>query len=506
VTVYSADSALEIEATALAGRTGHDAVMELTGRRHTELPDTRLRAWTGRLVALDAAAVGLASFVAFVSRFGNLSATTGQVVDYRVLVLGSVPVWLAAMAIAGTYDSRFIAAGTEQYRRVVSGAVWVLAAAGFASFALHANLSRAFVLVAIPAAAVFTIAERYAVRRLLHRQFAAGRAAHRVLVIGLPPDVRELVVHMRRAFHAGFGVVAALTPGESSAPALAAGVSWAGADLEGIVQKATDARANTIVVAAPHLLAPGWLRRLSWDLEGTDIELVLAPAITDIAGPRIRTRPVDGLPLLCVEKPQFDGPHRFAKSTVDRALSGAGLVALSPLLLVAALAVRLSGRGPVLYTQTRVGLRGEPFALLKFRTMRVDAEAQQPLLSERNESDGVLFKIRRDPRITAVGAFMRRWSIDELPQLWNVVRGHMSLVGPRPPLPSEVERYGSDVHRRLLVKPGITGLWQVSGRSDLSWDETVRLDLHYVDNWSFGLDLVLLWKTLGSVLRGRGAY
>jgi exopolysaccharide biosynthesis polyprenyl glycosylphosphotransferase len=217
-------------------------------------------------------------------------------------------------------------------------------------------------------------------------------------------------------------------------------------------------------------------------------------------------RPVEGLPLLHIDRPQFTGVRRFAKEGIDRTFGAIALLVASPVMLVVAVAVRLSSRGPVIYRQARVGLRGRQFNLYKFRSMRNLAEQRRYELDQLNDHDGVLFKIRRDPRVTTVGRFLRRFSLDELPQLWNVVRGDMSLVGPRPPLPEEVERYGGDVHRRLLVKPGLTGLWQVSGRSDLSWDETVRLDLHYVDNWSVGLDLVLLLKTLTSVLRGRGAY
>ncbi|HEX6872569.1 MAG TPA: sugar transferase, partial [Micromonosporaceae bacterium] len=248
------------------------------------------------------------------------------------------------------------------------------------------------------------------------------------------------------------------------------------------------------------------LRRLGWQMEGTGIDLVLAPALTDVAGPRIHTRPVAGLPLIHVESPEFSGVRKAVKGLVDRSLALLALILLSPVFLVVAIAIRLDSRGPVFFRQTRVGLGGQEFGVFKFRSMVVDADNMLDELSQYNETDGLMFKMRRDPRVTRVGAFLRKWSLDELPQLLNVVSGEMSLIGPRPPLPSEVAWYDQDVARRLLVKPGMTGLWQVSGRSDLSWEDGIRLDLYYVENWSLATDLTILWKTVGAVVRRRGAY
>jgi exopolysaccharide biosynthesis polyprenyl glycosylphosphotransferase len=246
---------------------------------------------------------------------------------------------------------------------------------------------------------------------------------------------------------------------------------------------------------------------MSWRLEGSGVTVVVAPQLTDIAGPRIHVRPVAGLPLLHIEQPEFRGMRRVIKSGIDRAVALVALLLLSPLLLGVAACVRLTSKGPALFKQVRVGAQGSHFTMLKFRSMRSDAEAQLAALRALNENgDGLLFKMKDDPRITGVGKWLRRFSLDELPQLINVLFGQMSLVGPRPPLPSEVERYGGDVSRRLLVKPGLTGLWQISGRSELPWDEAVRLDLHYVENWSVALDFMILWKTVGAVLHGRGAY
>ncbi len=234
---------------------------------------------------------------------------------------------------------------------------------------------------------------------------------------------------------------------------------------------------------------------------------MVAPALTDIAGPRIHIRPVAGLPLLHIEEPELSGGRRLVKAMFDRTVGLLAVLALLPALLFIGIAVRLTSPGPALFRQTRIGRGGRPFTIYKFRSMHVDAETRlQALLEYNDRSEGVLFKIRRDPRVTGIGTVLRRYSLDELPQLLNIVKGDMSLVGPRPPLPSEVEQYEMDVHRRLLVKPGLTGLWQVSGRSDLSWDEAVRLDLHYVENWSLILDFMILWRTVAAVVKGRGAY
>jgi exopolysaccharide biosynthesis polyprenyl glycosylphosphotransferase len=264
--------------------------------------------------------------------------------------------------------------------------------------------------------------------------------------------------------------------------------------------------ADTVAVTHSPRTTSDTLRRIAWALEGTGVNLLVAPALTDVAGPRIRVRPVSGLPLLQIAEPEFRGLRRVFKATVDLLGASLLLIALSPVLLATAVAVRASSPGPVLFRQTRVGRDGRSFVMYKFRSMYIDAEARLPELRSLNDHhDGVMFKLRDDPRVTRVGKHLRRYSLDELPQLFNVLAGQMSLVGPRPPLPSEVARYPRDVHRRLLVKPGLTGLWQVSGRADLCWEETVRLDLYYVENWSAALDVEILWKTFFAVLKGSGA-
>jgi exopolysaccharide biosynthesis polyprenyl glycosylphosphotransferase len=259
------------------------------------------------------------------------------------------------------------------------------------------------------------------------------------------------------------------------------------------------------VLPCPELDGPA-LRRLGWELEDTQAELLLAPAVTEIVGPRVRIRPVSGLPLLHMERPELRGVRRLTKEAFDRVSAAVGVLLLSPILVGIALAVKASSRGPVLFRQERVGRDGRTFSMLKFRSMVVGADRMADRLAGDSDGNGVLFKKRADPRVTRVGRVLRRYSLDELPQLFNVLRGDMSLVGPRPPLQREVEQYGRDMHRRFLVKPGLTGLWQVSGRSDLSWDDSVRIDVRYVENWSLAFDFMILWKTAGAVVRGSGAY
>jgi exopolysaccharide biosynthesis polyprenyl glycosylphosphotransferase len=345
--------------------------------------------------------------------------------------------------------------------------------------------------VAVVLGTVLLLAHRFGARRVLYRARLQGGSSHRVVAVGDGPSVTGLLASVGREPKAGFNVVGACRPGE----------------IERILDVVEEVGADTIAVTACSGVTPQLLRRLAWDLEGRDVELIVAPALTDVAGPRIAIRPVAGLPLLHVDQPDITGVRYLVKELCERALAFAIVVVGLPLLVGVAVAVKLTSRGPVLFRQERVSRHGESFEILKFRSMHVDAESMLEDLLERNEVDGgTLFKIRDDPRVTRVGRMLRRWSLDELPQLFNVLRGDMALVGPRPPLPCEVAEYSDGARRRLLVKPGMTGLWQVSGRSDLSWEETVRLDLYYVENWSLSLDAQILWRTASAVLKSAGAY
>jgi exopolysaccharide biosynthesis polyprenyl glycosylphosphotransferase len=359
-------------------------------------------------------------------------------------------------------------------------------------------VSRGLIAVFFPALLVSSVMGRYGVRKRLHHRRALGNALRRVVLVGDRAAVSNLTTHLRRSPHAGYEVVGAYVPGGSS-------VVFDDLDLEvlgepdQLVSDISQQEIDAVAVSGHDLFEHESLRSLAWKLHGTGIQLLMAPDMAEIAGPRIVSRPAGGLPMLLVEEPRTGGPAQFLKALTERGAAALALLVLSPVLAAIAVAVKLTSPGPVLFRQTRVARDGNEFDMLKFRSMVDGADEQVDELIDQNDHDGVLFKIREDPRITPAGRFIRRYSLDELPQLWNVVRGDMSIVGPRPPLPSEVGR-------RLMVKPGITGLWQVSGRSDLSWDESVRLDLYYVENWSLTLDLVIVGKTVKAVLAGSGAY
>lgn len=421
---------------------------------------------------------------------------------YALLPLG----WLILLWANGAYDRRHLGLGTEEYKRVSRAAVAVMASVSFIAFATKTDLSRLSVATALLAAAVLILIGRTLARRVLHMlRRRQGTATHRMLLVGTLPEAREICTAVARAPEAGLVPVGIyLTEGYSAVRGMLTPVPVYPARND-LVALTRELGADTIAVCGSVSADPGRLRRLAWQLEGTGVDLVVAPQLTDIAGPRVHIRPIEGLPLLHVEEPTLSGAAWLGKNVMDRVAAALGLVLLAPLFLVVAIAIKLSDPGPVFFRQWRVGYEGRVFRVWKFRTMYTDAEERRAALLDQNESDGHLFKIRNDPRIFPLGRFLRATSIDELPQLINVLKGEMSLVGPRP-LPAEDGDYLGDVRRRLLVRPGITGLWQVSGRSDLSWDEAVRLDLYYVDNWSFAYDLHILWRTIGVVLTRRGAY
>ncbi|MGY1733758.1 sugar transferase [Geodermatophilus sp. SYSU D01045] len=419
--------------------------------------------------------------------------------------LALVLVWPVLLVGTGAHDERVFGTGSDEFRRVGRAGFLLLTLSSFTSYAAHLDLSRGLVVLAVPGLTVLTLAGRYAARCRLRRLRARGSCTKRVVVVGRGGAVTELAARLRGGVFAGLEVVAAcVTPESRTRVAEVLGVPVTG--LDDVAAAVARHGADTVAVTSASETAAEYLRRLSWELEGTGTELLVAPGLIEVAGPRLHIRPFEGLPLLSIEQPRFEGWGRVVKGGVDRAVAALAVLLLAPVLLALALAVRLDSPGPVLYRQERVGVNGRRFTILKFRSMAVDADRRLAELLDRNEGDGLLFKMRHDPRVTRVGRWLRRFSLDELPQLFNVLGGSMSLVGPRPPLPTEVERYDTSVSRRLLVKPGLTGLWQISGRSDLSWEEAVRLDLRYVENWSLALDALILVKTVRAVVSSSGAY
>ncbi len=474
-----------------------------TRGRYDRQASGRVSVWTkdylrkAAVADLGCATVGV--FVAAQLRFGSEVTRT-----YLTLGLALPVFWVVALWLAGGYDTRFIGTGSDEFRKVLNAGVSLTAAIAIFSYAINLELSRGFLVIALPTVTALDLAARYTIRKRLHRQRMSGRCLLSVVAVGHELAVADLVTELQRDRYHGLTVVGACVarPGERDE---VAGVPVFGG-LDDVTAAVKAFGADTVAVLACPEMDGIRLRGLAWELEKTGTDLCVSPALLDVAGPRMTIRPTAGLTLLHVDHPKLSGYRLVVKGLFDRCVAAAALIMLAPAMAILAAAIWLHDRGPVLFKQVRVGKDGRAFRIYKFRTMVVDAEQRRAQLLASNDFDGVLFKLRKDPRVTPVGARLRRWSIDELPQLINVLRGHMSLVGPRPALPDEAAMYAEHVRRRLVVKPGLTGLWQVNGRSDLSWDESVRLDLRYVENWSFTLDVQILWKTISVLVHGSGAY
>jgi exopolysaccharide biosynthesis polyprenyl glycosylphosphotransferase len=452
----------------------------------------QLQRWQNRyiacLVLVDALACETAIVLAWLFTGGSANATS----DSNRLVLWAVPGWVAVLGLSRAYDQGFVGIGAEEFRRVARGGVRCLAVLAVVSLGLKLNLSRAVVGIIVPGTVLLTFAFRGVCRLGLQRLRSMSQAQHGVVVVGNATSSLDLVLRLKGMPEQAFAIRRVCCADELTVDDVLTAIRESGAD--------------TVAIAGDSGLSAAELRRLGWELEGTAVDLIVSTDLVEVAGPRIHVRPMAGLPLLHVEQPELGGIRRLVKGTYDRVGAFLALAVAAPFMLLLVPVIRMSSHGPAIFRQVRVGLHGELFTVLKFRTMRIGAHDELGELQHLNESDGPLFKLRADPRTTRVGAILRRYSIDELPQLLNVLFGHMSLVGPRPPLPEEVATYGPSVGRRFLVKPGLTGLWQVSGRADLSWEQTVRLDLSYVENWTPALDLQILLRTVAVVLRRKGAY
>jgi exopolysaccharide biosynthesis polyprenyl glycosylphosphotransferase len=464
-----------------------------------------MSAYTSVARVADGACALTAGLLAYEARFFD---ERGHAAAAYLAISVILPLfWLLSVTLAGGYDPRFIGVGSDEFRKVVNAGVCLTAAVAVVSYATKTDIARGYVVVALPCATLFDLLARYALRKRLHKWRSRGRCLRRVVVVGHAPVVAKLADELGRASYHGLSVVAACLaggPGQSAATEIAGVPAMPG--LDSVAETVKRFEADTVAVVACPEMSGARLRDLAWELEKTDTDLCVAPALLDIAGPRTTIRPVAGLPLLHMDHPEFTGGRQVIKTAFDRICAATALVLLSPLFVILCVIIRCSDGGSAFFRQVRVGKGGRSFVLFKFRTMVPDAEAQKVNLATLNETDAVLFKIRNDPRVTPVGTWLRRWSVDELPQLINVLRGDMSLVGPRPALPEEAALYRDYVRRRLVVRPGLTGLWQVNGRAGLSWEESVRLDLRYVENWSFLLDVQILWKTWAAVRRGSGAY
>lgn len=480
--------------------------------RHPQMSRSWENRYGRKLLATDIAIVLTSVFVAQFLRFGLESqdiqlapiARQWTPVQYTLVSVTLAFIWLIALETGRTRDPRVFGLGPTEYKRVVNTTLFAFGLFAILAFATRAEVARGYVLLALPLGLVLLLISRWLWRKRLHHQRAKGRNTYRTLIVAERRKTIHVAKEIARSQYAGFDLVGAVTErgtNKDLLPGLPVVASY-----DSMIEAVDNLKVDTVIVTSADDISPQRLRTLGWQLQERGVDLVLTAALTDIAGPRIHLRPVSGLPLIYVEHPEFSGRKLIEKRAFDLLVSGLLLLILSPVLVVLAVLVRTTSPGPAFFKQTRVGWNGEDFSMLKFRSMVVDAEQQLTSILDASDGNGVLFKMKHDPRVTKVGTVLRRYSLDELPQLINVFRGEMSLVGPRPPLPSEVETYEDSVRRRLLVKPGITGLWQVSGRSDLSWEDSVRLDLYYVENWSMVGDLQILLRTARAVLSSAGAY
>ncbi|WP_280759835.1 sugar transferase [Prescottella agglutinans] len=469
--------------------------------------------YVSRLRIVDSVIVGIAVAAAQVARFGTTPEAVAAGISglsYTMMSVALAGLWIAMLAIHRTRSTRVIGAGAEEYRRIVTATFQLFGLIAILSLLFQADIARGYLAIALPLGLAGLLGGRWVMRKVVTRRRARGDCHTSVLVVGSRQSVLTMTRNFERDSSSGYRVVGVCVPGygfreDEHLVVDGREIPVLGNEYD-VIGALGACGADTVVVTATEHLGHDGIRSLVWDLEPHNVDLVVAPGVVDVAGPRLVMRPVAGFPLIHVEKPRYHGAKRFGKTAFDTCFALAALIAVAPVMLVAAIAVKATSKGPILYKSERMGINGRPFPMLKFRTMVDGADKQVAALLGQNEGAGVLFKMKDDPRITPVGKFLRKYSLDELPQFVNVLRREMSVVGPRPPLRREVEAYDGTVRRRMLVKPGLTGLWQVSGRSDLSWDETVRLDLSYVENWSMMQDILIVGKTVRAVTAGSGAY
>jgi exopolysaccharide biosynthesis polyprenyl glycosylphosphotransferase len=473
----------------------------------TATPSRMLRYLPASALLIDAALMTVVGLIAIVGRRTlDVFASSARVED-QLVVAGPLMIvgWIVTIALLDGYHREVFGAGTDEYRRVLNASLLAAGITGVACYLAKFDLSRGFFLMAYGLGVPALILGRVLLRRALHTARRRGLLRHRVLIAGSRAHIDEVARVLGREPWLGYEVIGALTPEYDLSEETATGLPVLGnaADATSVAKAAG---ADALFFAGGAVGSSSQFRQMIWELERDSIQVVIAPSVTDISNERINIRPVGGLPLMHIEPPTWTDASRWGKRLFDFCGSLSLLIVFTPLFLLAAAQIKLHDRGPVFFKQTRIGKDGYEFGCYKFRTMVQNAEALVADLLEQQGQSALLFKMKDDPRVTPPGRWMRRLSVDELPQLINVLLGHMSLIGPRPQVAREVALYDDSMSRRLHVRPGMTGLWQVSGRNDLTPEEAIRLDLYYVDNWSMLQDLSILSRTLGAVVTSRGAY
>jgi exopolysaccharide biosynthesis polyprenyl glycosylphosphotransferase len=496
----------------------NDQVNRSTDRAVSVPASKRFATWSRRYLVLVASADALVGGVSAAVP-ASISTTLSGRDAVPLLCLVGLVVWPAAIAVCRGYRRNRIGIGFDEPGAVIRAGMLVVVAvalpAGFMAvptgaldpsgtltFTLYALLK--LVATGIPFAVVVSLLVRFFARKGLHLLQSRGHSLRHVVVVGSFSAAQQLSKRIQEEPAAGMKVIGVCLPSVELPMPVIDGVPVLG-NLGQVADVIHAMACDAVAVTSDDATRHNYLRELAWSLEGAGVELLVDPGLVEVAGPRMHIRPLMGFPLLHVEEPHFTGWRRVVKRASDIVLTSIGLVIISPFMLFIAALIKLQDGGPVIFRQSRVGRGGKSFTMLKFRSMVVDAEDRKLGLMSYNEGKGGLFKLSRDPRVTPLGQFLRKFSLDELPQLFNVLAGSMSLVGPRPHLASELAQMPSEASRRSLVTPGLTGLWQVSGRSDLEGDDAIRLDLRYVENWSLALDLLILCKTISAVLAKRGA-
>ncbi|GIG38792.1 sugar transferase [Cellulomonas phragmiteti] len=483
-------------------------------RRATESLDTSTSTWATahaqRVAITDALAIAIAVGLAYAVRFpldGQAYVSGEFSPSYLAVSVILFLAWFTVLTMGRTRDRRLMGAGPAEYSRLFEVTWHLFAGVAVVAFLFRMEIGRGYLGIAAPLGLALLLTSRAAWRRLLQRHRDAGLDQCPVLVIGPWHKAATLIEDFHRNPRAGYRVVGVCLP-DTVGPMVKDidGVPVLGTHTEA-AEIAKRHRVAAVAVTGSDAMTGDAVRRLGWDLEGTGIDLALTLALTDVAGPRVLMQPVNGLPLMYVDAPQFRGSKYVVKSLFDWVGAAAITALISPVLLVLALLVKTTSRGPVFYAQERIGKDGRTFRMLKFRSMQVGAHDRlaEVLAAEGVDSVGAFYKPKNDPRVTRIGRVLRRYSLDELPQLLNVLRGDMSLVGPRPQIAAEVATYDRAAHRRLLVKPGLTGLWQVSGRSNLDPRAAMRLDVSYVENWTLFGDVLILVRTARAMVAGDGA-
>ena len=456
--------------------------------------------YRNRLIATDAVMIVVAIGIGLLIS----SRASEWAIDPTLAIYGTPAaiglLWIALLVVRGSYDRRIIGLGSEEVRRAVSATFLLFAIVAGLSYLIRADISRAYAFISLPLGLLLIAFARFRWRQWLYRERKLGRFLLKIIVIGSPRTSQILADKLNQESYAGFQVVDHIDLPKNHE---------SDSEFEGwlnIVDAAISRNDASAIAIDPGDNAPyEVIRQLSWRIEGRNIDLLISPGSLDVAGPRLSVRPAAGLPLLHLDEAVLSKSQRASKRSLDIVGAIFAITVFSPVMLISALAVRFTSRGPVIYKQVRVGRAGKTFTMLKFRTMHAQADSQINELREKHELNSPMFKLENDPRITKVGGFLRRWSIDETPQFFNVLGGSMSLVGPRPHPLDDVNRYEIEAFRRLALKPGMTGLWQVEGRSDLSWEQALQLDLYYVEKWSLESDLFLIAKTAKAVILRSGA-